>query len=287
MRFIHNTTFAYGRSRDQAANHRSSELATAAMTLLLAVCGWIVGGIEGVHQALALSAPRSSGSAISHETMFRWFGVRLVGPAELPELFNILIDVCNRARLSRLPDIYCLPGPGDMNAYALGGPEGAAIIVTEGLLRRMTRDETAGILAHEVAHIRNNDAWTMSWAAALHRSIEWTSLTGLALLRAQHSGTPHSRPLAALLRAAPSIAQLLRLALSRARELDADATALELTGDSQALIAALDKLERHHAVLSATASEDGPMRLLRSHPATSERIGALLSLVHGHSSRAT
>ena len=87
-----------------------------------------------------------------------------------------------------------------MNAYALGGPEGAAIILTEGLIRRMTRDEVAGILAHEVAHIRNNDAWTMSWAAALHRSIEWTSSTGLALLRAQHSGAQDSRPLAALLR---------------------------------------------------------------------------------------
>ena len=174
-----------------------------------------------------------------------------------------------------------------MNAHALGGPEGAAIILTEGLLRRMTRDEVAGILAHEVAHIRNNDAWTMSWAAALHRSIEWTSLTGLALLRAQHSGTPDSRPLAALLRAAPSIAQLLRLALSRTRELDADATALELTGDVRALIDALDKLERHHAVLPATACEDSPMRLLRSHPATSERVGALLSLAHGHSGRAT
>ena len=132
--------------------------------------------------------------------MFRWFGARLLLPAELPELFNTLIDVCNRARLSRLPDIYCLPGTGDMNAYALGGPEGAAIILTEGLIRRMTRDEVASILAHEVAHIRNNDAWTMSWAAALHRSIEWTSLTGLALLRATRRRAPDSRPLAALLR---------------------------------------------------------------------------------------
>src|SRR5260370_19011613 len=88
-------------------------------------------------------------------------------------------------RSSRLPDIYCLPAPHDMNAYALGGPEGAAIILTEGLLRRMTRDEIGGILAHEVAHIRNNDIWTMSWAAALHRAIEWTSVMGLALVRAQ------------------------------------------------------------------------------------------------------
>jgi heat shock protein HtpX len=155
--------------------------------------------------------------------------------------------------------IYCLPALGDMNAYALGGSEGAAIVLTEGLLRRMTWDEIAGILAHEVAHIRNNDIWTMSWAAALHRAIEWTSLTGLALLRA------------------------LRLALSRTRELDADGTALELTGDPQALIAALDKLERHHAgfpALPVAAGEDGPTRLLRSHPATSERVGALLSLAY-------
>jgi heat shock protein HtpX len=272
------------RSVHQTANHRSSALAIAGMTLLLAICGWIVGGTEGVHQALTGGAPRPNGPAIARETIFLWFGARLLRPAELPGLHNILANVCSRAGLSRLPDIYCLPAPGDMNAYALGGPDGAAIILTEGLLRRMTWDEIAGILAHEVAHIRNNDIWTMGWAATLHRSIEWTSLAGLALLRAQHGGMELSRPLAALLRAAPSIAQLLRLALSRTRELDADATALELTGDWQALIAALDKLERHHAgfpALSvAAARENGPMRLLRSHPATSERVGALLSLAH-------
>jgi heat shock protein HtpX len=121
----------------------------------------------------------------------------------------------------------------------------------------------------------------MDWAAALHRSIEWTSLAGFALMRAQQGGMAVSRPLAALLQAAPSIAQLLRLALSRTRELDADATALELTGDWQALIAALDKLERHHAGFPAplaASRKDVPMHLLRSHPATSERVDALLSL---------
>jgi heat shock protein HtpX len=269
------------RSAHQTTHHRSSALAIAGMTLLLAVCGWIVGGTEGVHQALTGGAPRPNGPAVARETIFRWFGARQLRPAELPDLFNILADVCSRAGLSRLPEIYCLPAPGDMNAYALGGPEAAAIILTEGLLRRMTRDEIAGILAHEVAHIRNNDIWTMGWAATLHRAIEWTSVTGLVLLHAQHSGVAANRPLAALLRAAPSIAELLRLALSRTRELDADATALELTGDGQSLIAALDKLERHHAGFSAVsgaAGNDGSMRLLRSHPATSERVGALLSL---------
>src|SRR3982074_3681402 len=267
----------------KTANHQSSALVIAGMTLLLAVCGWIVGGTEGVLRAVMGGAPRANGPAFSRETMYWWFGARLLRPAELPELFNILAEVCGRAGLSRLPDLYCLAAPRVMNAYALGGPEGAAIILTEGLLRGMARGEIAGILAHEVAHIRNNDTWTMGWAAALHRSIEWTSLAGLALSRAQHGDVALSRPLAELLRAAPSIAQLLRLALSRTRELDADATALELTGDSQALIAALDKLERHHAgfpAQTAAAREEGPMRLLRSHPATSERVGALLSLAY-------
>jgi heat shock protein HtpX len=267
---------------DQTANRRSSALAVAAMMLLLAVCGGIVGGAEGVRRALIEAAPRPNGPAISPEAMFRWFGARLLLPAELPELFDILMDVCSRARLSRLPDLYCLPSPADMNAYALGGPGGAAIVLTEGLLRCMTRGEIAGLLAHEVAHILNNDGWTMSWAAALNRAIEWTSLVGLAL-RAQHGGMAVSQPLATLLGAAPSIGRLLGLALSRARELDADATAFELTGDKQALIAALDKLERHHTgftVLPVAAFEDGPTRLLRSHPATSERVGALLSLAY-------
>jgi heat shock protein HtpX len=61
-----------------------------------------------------------NGAAISRGTMFRWFGARLLRPAKLPELLDILIGVCNRARLSRLPDIYCLPSPGEVNAYALG-----------------------------------------------------------------------------------------------------------------------------------------------------------------------
>src|SRR5712672_2372659 len=168
-----------------------------------------------------------------------------------------------------------------MNAYALGSPGGAAIVLTEGLLRGMTRGEIVGILAHEVAHIRNNDAWAMNWAAALHRAIEWTSLTGLASLRAHDVAAGPG--LTALLSAAPAIGQLLCLALSRIRELDADATALELTEDTLGLVAALDKLERHHTgspVLPAAAFEDGAARLLRSHPATSERVGNLLHLAH-------
>jgi heat shock protein HtpX len=272
------------RHLQRALNHRRSASAIAGMVLLLAVCGYVGGGVSGVRWAMTGGMPRSDGLAISTEAMYRWFGARLLRPVDIPALFDVLADLCRRAGLPRLPDLYYLAAPNNMNAYALGGPENSAIILTEGLLRGMTLAEIAGILAHEVAHIRNNDAWAKSWAAALHRAIEWTSLAGLALLQAQIGGAAAGRPPAMLLlSAAPAIGQLLCLALSRVRELDADATALELTEDSQALVAALDKLERHHTgspALPVAAFEDGPMRFLRSHPATSERVGTLLSLAH-------
>lgn len=147
--------------------------------------------------------------------------------------------------------------------------------MTEGLLRGMSLDEIAGILAHEVAHIRNNDAWTMAWAAALHRAITLTSLIGLA------PAGYHSAPFAKLLASAPVISELLCRALSRVRELDADAAALDFTDNSQAFVAALNKLERHHAGPQPMAvHEDDVIRLLRSHPPTSERVSTLLRLAH-------
>jgi heat shock protein HtpX len=265
------------------ANRRSSAWALGGLVLLLAVCGWIAEGADGARRAICAGIPRSSGLAISPETMYRWFGARKLSHSEIPGLFHILADVCRRARLPRLPDLYYVAAPTDMNAYALGNSEGAAIVITDGLLRAMNPDEIAGILAHEVAHIRNNDAWAMGWVASLHRAIEWTSSFALAGLRARNGGAAATAQLTALLNAAPAIARLLGLALCRSRELDADATALELTENLRALVAALNKLERHHgggAVLAAAAVEQGSIRLLRSHPPTSERVGTLLGLAH-------
>src|SRR5204862_5924195 len=123
---------------------RSSAWAIGGMVLLLAVCGWIVGGPEGARRAVNNGVPRGNGFAVTGETMYRWFGARLLRHAEMPGLFHILTDVCRRARLSRLPDLYYLAAPQSMNAYALGGPDGAAIVLTEGLLRGMTPGEVAG-----------------------------------------------------------------------------------------------------------------------------------------------
>jgi heat shock protein HtpX len=259
-------------------NVQHSGLAIAGLLLLLGVCGWIVDGADGARRAVAFSGLKPADLLISPEIMARRFGAKLLQPSEAPFLFVRLREICRRARLDRLPDLYYLPGTGTMNAYALGGPRQSAIVLTDGLLKGMTEDEVAGILAHEVAHISNNDRFSMDWAMSLQRAVAVTALAGLAGRRTHWVA---NTALAAFLRSAPSIGQLLYLALSRSRELDADARALDLIDRPHALVAALNKLEQFHAPaqLMPLQAVDGIARLLRSHPTTDERVGLLVEWI--------
>jgi heat shock protein HtpX len=271
------------RRLNRALNHQRSGQVVAGMALLLALCGWIVGGDDGALAALLSAMPQASDSeTVSPDMIRRQFGARLLYPADMPVLFEILSGVCRRAGLSRMPDLYYLPSPGNMNAYAVGTSDRSAIILADGLLRGMTRAEVAGILAHEIAHIRSDDGWIMTWAAAMCRAMTKLSLIG-GFSAALHNGRKpmDTPPLAALLSAAPAVGQLLWLGLSRIRESDADVVALELVDDPQALIVALGKLERHHTGVypePQPAVQAELLRYLRSHPATWERVGVLMKL---------
>jgi heat shock protein HtpX len=261
-------------------NGQRSGFAIAGMLLLLAVCGWIVDGEDGARRAVVFGGLKPDALVISPDIMSRRFGAKLLRPAEMPALFARLHDICRRARLTHLPDLYYLPAPNNMNAYALGGPRRSAIVLTDGLLHRMTEDEVAGILAHEVAHISNNDRFAMDWATSLQRAVAFTALAALSARR--NDWIPNGA-LAAFLRSAPSIAQLLYLALSRSRELDADARALDLIDRPHALVAALNKLEHFHTnaqLIPMQAFEDGVARLMRSHPTTCERVGLLAQFAY-------
>jgi heat shock protein HtpX len=272
------------RQLHRTTNHRRSTQVMAGMILLLALCGWIADGADGVRQAVNAATASPDAGTLSPEFVRQQFGARLLRPHDAPMLFEILKDISLRADLPRMPDIYAVAAPDSMNAYALGRPLRSAIVLTDGLLHGMTLREIAGILAHEVAHIRNNHTQAMSSAFAVHRAIAFTSLIALASLQAQSGRDAASRiPLALLLGSASAFGQLLYLGLSRICELDADATALELIDDPQAFVAALLKLERHHGAghaMSGTKTNDSLMRLLHSHPATSERVNTLQMLAH-------
>jgi heat shock protein HtpX len=259
----------------RAVNERRSGRAVAGLTLLLALCGWINAGDDGARSAVIAALPQGSGSG-SSETMRRRGDARRLYPADAPELIALVHDICRRAGLRRMPEVYVLPGERSMNAYALGTPDDAAITLTAGLLDGMTRDEVAAIVAHEIAHICNGDAATMAIAAGLHRAIRLVSTMSLVAGGRRGASAPG---LIWLLQAAPALAELLCLSLSRIRELAADAFALDLIADARTLATALEKLERHHrgAEFAPSIRIDGDLTAyLLSHPPTDQRV----SFVH-------
>jgi len=273
------------RIRHKFRNHIQSLVLIAGMGALLTACGWIIAGEEGVAWALfagsisLLFAPR-----ISPWVTLRMYGGVPIVPQEVPALFQLLGVISDRAGLPRPPTLYYIPSP-IMTAFATGTQDKAAIAVTDGLLRRLTLRELAGVIAHEVSHIRNDDLWIMTLADVMNRVTVVMSLAGVIVLLA-------SLPvlllegsiwlLASLLVFAPTLASLLQLALSRTREYDADLDAAGLTGDPHGLASALAKLERYQGGLLETLFLPGRRipqpSLLRTHPDTSKRIERLLAL---------
>jgi heat shock protein HtpX len=174
-----------------------------------------------------------------------------------------------------------------MNAFTVGNRADSAIALTDGLLRRLTMREITAVLAHEVSHVANNDMWVMGLADLVSRITSTLSLFGqmlvlinLPLLMLGGVTLPWLPLL--LLVAAPTISALLQLALSRAREYDADLDGAQLTGDPAGLASALQKLERYQGGLLERVLLPGRRipdpSLLRTHPHTEERVRRLLAL---------
>jgi heat shock protein HtpX len=274
--------------RHRVLNALHSVLLLGGMALILAACAWILAGIEGLVWALLLAVvtialmPR-----VSPRLVLGMYRARPIGPHELPDLFAVLRELCRRADLPAMPGLYYVPSV-TLNAFAVGNRDDAAIAVTDGMLRTLSLRELAGVLAHELSHISNNDLWVMNLADVVSRLTSIMSTVGVVLLFVTlpllltEAVGPAWLLLAGLLVLAPTLVSLLQLALSRAREYDADRMAAELTGDPAGLAAALAKLERYQGrmwedILLPGRRVPDPS-LLRTHPPTEERIKRLLSL---------
>lgn len=255
------------------------------MAALAGFIGWLLLGADGVVWAAAVGALAVAFSP----RVSPWWVLRVSGALEVPawqapRLHEMLELLARRAGLARTPRLFYVP-TRVLNAFAVGRPDEAAIAVTDGLLRALHWRELAGVLAHEVSHIRANDVWVMTLADIVARLTALLSLLGQALLLVllpvtviQGSTLPFV-PLAILI-FAPTISALLQLALSRTREYRADLGAVELTGDPHALASALDKLERLQGGWMERMFMSG-LRIpgwLRTHPPMEERIRRLLEL---------
>ncbi|MHB1706686.1 zinc metalloprotease HtpX [Acidithiobacillus sp.] len=270
-------------------NALESALLVAAMLLLMAAIGWLFGGMETLYGMLAggiivlLLAPR-----LTPPVLLRMMGAQPLAPEQAPRLFATLQKLAGRSSgLAHFPHLYHLPTPV-LNAFSTGIGKNVSITISDGLLRALDGRELAGVLAHEISHIRHKDIWVMVMAD-LFSQMTWTfSLFGQLLLLINlplwlmHR---HTMPWAAiiLLLFAPTLSMLLQLALSRKREFDADLGAMELTHDPEGLAGALQKME--------DAQEQEMQRLfpggerpaipswLRTHPDAAERIRRLHDVV--------
>ncbi len=221
------------------------------------------------------------------ETVMRLYQAMHI-PPDQSQLSSLVDVLAYRADLPKRPDLYVIPS-ATLNAFAAGCREHSAIAVTEGLLRRLSLAETAGVLAHEMAHIRNNDLLVMGFADVMTRVLQLMSYVALGLalynVLAFVRGEDMISWWAVLaFYLAPALSSFLQLGLSRAREFEADRTAVALTGDARALASALRSLETTTGHFWEDLMFPVPGRrvpfpsMLRSHPETEERIQRLGAL---------
>ena len=264
-----------------------SALLLIAMAALLSYCGWIVAEWDGIVWSLcAGAATLVLVRRMPPGLVLRAIGARAVSRSEAPALYDMLDALCQRAGLERVP-LLCWAGERAPVAFTVGQGEATTIVLSAALVRGMTLREMQGILAHEIVHVRNGDIALMQLAMVAGRLTRLLSQIGLLLvflslfLRVVAAHTIPIPPLMILV-VAPIAVSMLQLALSRAREGEADLEAAELTGDPHALASALVKMRRHEQMLlRGRFPTVAPIRipsLLRDHPATDERIRALLSM---------
>lgn len=237
----------------------------------------------------------------SDRIVLRMHHAREIGPSEMPDLHMMLAELSQQAGIPK-PRLYVI-AEDQPNAFATGrNPEHGVVAVTEGLVRLLNRRELRGVLAHELAHIKNRDILVSSIAAAasavisyVAQALSFGSLFGSSQESDEHESGAAGGLLVALV--APLAATLIQLGISRSREYLADETGARISGDPEALARALLKLEEASNLIPAEAVPAtaslfivNPFGALQSvskwfstHPQTHERVERLLAMARpGH-----
>jgi heat shock protein HtpX len=267
------------------------------LTVLFIVVGSAIGGRAGLLIAFGMALVMNGISYwFSDKIALKMSGAREVSPAEAPDLHRIVDELATYARMPK-PRVYMIDDPSP-NAFATGrDPEHGAVAVTTGIMRILNRRELAGVIAHELAHIKNRDTLIATVVAVIAGAI--TSLAHMAQWAMMFGGMrgddeEGANPIAALVMIilAPIAAMLIQFAVSRQREFAADALGAKFTGDPLALADALRGLHRgvemipSQRVQPAQASmyivnpfsAGGLGKLFSTHPPVEERVAKLEEL---------
>ena len=272
-------------------SYARTALLLAAMTGLFLAVGYMIGGEGGMLIALLLAggmnlfAYWNSGSMV-----LSMYGAREIGREDLPWFHDDVRVMAERAGLP-MPKLYLIDGD-QPNAFVTGrNPENAALAATRGLIARLSREEIAGVMAHELAHVKNRDTLIMTVTATIAGAI--SMLANFAFF---FGGSRRDNPMGivgtiALMILAPVAAMLVQMAISRSRESEADRIGAEICGRPLWLASALERLEAGTTAIDNHQAERNPATahmfivnplhayghdsLFSTHPATANRVAAL------------
>ena len=262
------------------------------LTAIFVLIGRLVGGQIGMIIALVLAIAMNFGAYWFSDTLVvRMTGAKPVEPSQAPELYAMVEQLAARAGLP-MPKLYIVEDPSP-NAFATGrNPSRGVVAVNRGLLNILDRDEVAGVIAHELAHIKSRDTLTMAIVASLAGGVmvlaQIAQFAAFFGSRDEEGGNPLVMLLVALL--APIAATLVQLGISRTREYEADRLGAEIAGSPHGLANALLKLERgveripghvppaaaHMCIVNPFGGGGGLVNLFRTHPTTQDRVRRLL-----------
>jgi heat shock protein HtpX len=267
----------------------------AAITALFMAIGAMLGGKAGMMLALAVAVAMNFFSYwFSDKLVLRMYNAQEVDESSAPQFYRMVRELAQRAQLP-MPRVYLIDENAP-NAFATGrNPEHAAVAATTGILRVLSERELRGVMAHELAHVRHRDILISTISATMAGAIGMLANFAMFFGGRDSEGRP-ANPIVGLLVMilAPIAASLIQMAISRAREFEADRGGAEISGDPQALASALQKIHRYAQGLPMEAAERHPETaqmmimnplsggglsgLFSTHPSTEERVARLLAM---------
>src|SRR5436305_561412 len=267
----------------------------AAITALFMAIGALLGGKAGMMLALAIAiAMNFSSYWFSDKLVLRMYNAQEVDESSAPQFHRMIRELAQRAQIP-MPRVYLIEEDAP-NAFATGrNPEHAAVAATTGILRVLSERELRGVMAHELAHVRHRDILISTISATMAGAIGMLANFAMIFGGRDDEGRP-ANPIVGLLVMilAPIAASLIQMAISRAREFEADRGGAEISGDPRALASALEKIHRYAQGMPLEAAERHPETaqmmimnplsggglsgLFSTHPSTEERVARLLAM---------
>ncbi|MFY9477692.1 MAG: zinc metalloprotease HtpX [Aquabacterium sp.] len=279
-------------------NMMKTAILMAAITALFMAIGAMIGGRTGMVLALVVALGMNFFSYwFSDKMVLKMYNAREVDATTAPRFYAMVQELAAKAELP-MPKVYLI-NENAPNAFATGrNPENAAVAATTGIMQVLSERELRGVMAHELAHVKHRDILISTISATMAGAISMLANFAMFFGGRDSEGRP-ANPIAGIAVAilAPLAASLIQMAISRAREFEADRGGAEISGDPQALASALEKIHRYAQGIPLEAAERHPETaqmmimnplsggglrgLFSTHPATEERVARLMAMAQG------